>query len=122
MNTNIVKEIAIVAALAVLALLLANPMNFWMPKMGEALLTALVVLVVAAFATLYWREQAHDEREALLRARSGRIAFLLGSVVLTVGIVVEFVTMEYANPWLLGALVAMVAAKAWANIYGDQHL
>lgn len=122
MNTNIIKEVGIVVTLCVLALLLANPMHFWMPKMGAALLTALVVLAVAAFATLYWREQATDEREMQLRARSGRIAFLLGSVVLTLGIVIEFITMEYANPWLLGALVAMVAGKAWANIYSDRNL
>lgn len=122
MNTNLLKEGGIVLVLGALVVLVANPTGMWMPMVGEALLVGAIVVVVALFATLYWREQAHDERETQLYARSGRIAFMIGSLVLTLGIVIEFVSMHYANPWLLGALFAMVAAKACANMYNDYYL
>jgi len=119
MNTNTLKELAIVAVLIVLSVLVANPTKMWMPMLGEALLVAGIVLAVGIFATLYWREHASDEREAQLRMQADRIAFLLGSVVLVAGIVFEFITMHYANPWLLGALCIMVAAKSFTNVYNN---
>jgi hypothetical protein len=62
------------------------------------------------FAALIWREKPADEREILLSQKAGRIAFLVGTSVLVIGIVYEELH-HSLDPWLIYALVFMILGK-----------
>jgi hypothetical protein len=118
MIKSIAIELLIVATVGVLAFLTLSPVV--MP-MGVFLTTLLALTVLFGFfATYLWREQGGDEREEVLRYRADRTAFLAGSSILLVAIIVEGIMMHMTDPWVLGAFAAMILAKAVAHIY-NQH-
>ena len=69
-----------------IAVLLLNPMDFWMPSMAHMTVLAVGAAAFGAFAIFVLRERAEDERDEVHRALAGRAAFLAGSGVLILGI------------------------------------
>ena len=80
-----------------------------------------LLIVFAFFASYVLREDAYDEREGVHRMYAGRSAFLVGALVIIIGLAVETWT-ETVDPWLVLALVAMVLAKIGARLYSDRNL
>ena len=78
-----------------------------------------VMIVFVLFATMIWKERARDEREVVHRMIAARAGFLVGSGVLVLGIAVQSFA-HSVNGWLVGALVAMVVAKAIGRIYSER--
>jgi len=116
MKHNFLSEITVAAVLVVIAILLVNPFMVWMP--GAMLMAAVVALAVVffVFAGLVWRESSGDEREDLHKLVAGRTAFLVGTGILTLGIIVQ--SMNHAiDPWLVAALTFMVVTKIAARAY-----
>lgn len=110
----------VAVVLVVLAVVLVNPAGWYMSGGVAMLVLALVVAAGCAWGIFVMREGAADEREEAHRALAGRAAFLAGGAVLLLGIVLE----EFAHaldPWLVGALVAMVAAKWVARLWSDSR-
>ena len=108
---------AIVIALGILIL---NPMHFWMPTMMHMAVLAAAVIAFGAFSVFVLRERGGDEREEMHRMFSGRTGFLVGGGVLLAGIVAESMS-ETLDPWLVGALLAMILAKLGAHIYSSWY-
>lgn len=104
--------------LVVLSILLINPLHFWMPDTLTMSLTAGVVVVFTLFAVFVWKERSRDEREQLHLMLAGRIAFLVGTGVLVVGIAFQSLS-HTIDPWLVTALVLMVLAKVIGLLYGQ---
>jgi hypothetical protein len=75
------------------------------------------VVFFIAFATFLWKEKSGDEREEFHRLFADRIAYLIGSGVLLLGIVIGELA-HALDSWLVFALAAMVLAKVFALIYG----
>jgi hypothetical protein len=119
MKNNLV-EIILATATAAIAFLVVDPLGWWMPGMLAMLLLAALFVLVCAFAVFVLRERTGDEREVAHRAAAGRAAFLAGSAVLLVGIIAEDLA-HALDPWLVWALIAMVAAKAVSRIYNDER-
>jgi hypothetical protein len=95
---------------------LADLLPFWMPNMGEmfALTCASGLLIVWAGFVMF--EKAGDERETSHRMHAGRVAYLSGLAVLTVGLVVQ--GFQHAiDPWIAFALSAMVLSKLVARTW-----
>ena len=118
MKNNLIKEIIISLILIVLTVLLLNPFHFWMPEMVVMFMLVLTLVVFAIFALFVLHERAEDEREVAHRMLSGRVAFLVGSALLTLGIIVEGLG-HRVDAWLVITLVAMVLSKIVSRIYGD---
>lgn len=118
---NNLKETIVGAVLLVLAVLLLNPLNFWMPDMMLVGMLGLTLGAFALFAGFVLREKVQDERELAHRMLAGRVAFLVGSALLTLGIVVQ-ATRHEVDPWLVIALVAMVLSKLVVRIYSDSKM
>ena len=118
MKNNFVKEVTIALILIVLTILLLNPFHFWMPEMMVMVMLVLTFVVFALYAIFIMQEKAQDEREIAHRMLSGRVAFLTGSTLLTVGILVQALS-HSVDAWLVITLVAMVLSKIVARIYGD---
>ena len=119
MKNNSHKEIGISAVLIVLALFVLNPFNFWMPTMAHMIMLALLLVVFAVFAIFLYREKPDDERDVLHAMNSGRVAFFVGSALLTLGIVVQSLQGP-VDIWLVATLVGMVLSKLLSRIYSDK--
>lgn len=117
MKNSFVSEILISCILLILAVLLLNPFNLWMPQ--EAYMGMIVALAVffILFASFIWREKSADEREVLHRNLSGRWAYLAGTTVMVTGVVVQ--SLRHAlDFWLVVSLVAMILGKVTGLVYG----
>lgn len=120
MKNNYLKEVIVSLALVVVATLLVNPFMLWMPSALEMTVIAVFAIIFFAFASLVWKESSGDEREDLHKLMAGRIAYLTGSTVIVIGIVVEGLR-HWIDPWLVTALTAMVLAKIIALVYRDRN-
>ena len=81
-------------------------------------MTCLAILFVAfvLFAIFVWKEKAADEREQVHRMLAGRVAFLTGSSILVLGIIVQEMQGKL-DKWLVYSLVGMIVAKVVALKY-----
>jgi len=114
------KAIELITALGtlVLALLVLNPFDFFMPTMLAMSFLAALFILFALFAAFVLRERPADEREEQHRARSGRAAFLTGAFVLVAAIIAQHLY-GAPDPWLTLALCAMILAKLIAGAWSD---
>jgi drug/metabolite transporter (DMT)-like permease len=119
MNDNRWLEYVILVALVGVALVLLDPMHWWMPSMVQMAALAGLVAVFAVLAAILVRDSARDEREQQLRSSSGRVGFLVGAGVLVIAIVWQGF-LDMLDPWLVYALVAMVCGKIVARVYAEQ--
>lgn len=120
MKNNFV-HIFLAVVLVVLLVLLTDPFMFWMPSMVGMTVLFIAVIVLGIWTGFILKEEARDEREAAHRMSSGRIAYLAGLAVLTVGLVVQGFQ-HHVDPWVAGALGVMVVSKLIARIYlNDKH-
>jgi hypothetical protein len=113
-------QYAVAISLTVMLVALADLLPFWMPDMGEmlALTVASVLLIVWAGFVMF--EKAVDEREVTHRMHAGRVAYLAGLAVLTLGLVVQGFA-HAIDPWIAGALVTMVLSKLGARMWLERR-
>ncbi len=115
------KEILASCVLVGLVVLILNPFHFWMPMPLHMMVLGATIAAFGVVAGFVVRERAGDERDIAHRMRAGRVAFLAGTAVLIVGIVVQSFTHE-VDSWLVGALTIMVVTKMLARVYEDRYL
>ena len=117
MKNNFLQETIVSLIIIALLVLLLNPFSFWMPN---ALLIVMVLALLVSFAifvSFIWRENTQDEREEIHRSLAGRIAFLTGSGVLVLAIIVQCFQ-HNLDIWLVITLVSMILAKIAGLVYG----
>ena len=112
-------EIVVSLVFIILVVLKLDPFRWTMPDQIEMIVLALVVAAYAVYAGLFFRERAHDEREAYHLYVASRIAYLAGVGFLVVALVVQSFA-HHLDPWLVGGLTAMVLVKMitlmWARL------
>jgi uncharacterized membrane protein YdjX (TVP38/TMEM64 family) len=87
-----------------------------MPSELVMMLTFILVVCFILFTVFVFREKAVDEREVLHQYIANRYAYLLGSGVLVLAIVVQ--EMQHSlDPWTVIALAVMVFAKILGLVY-----
>lgn len=117
MNNNR-KEITVAAILIILLIVLLNPGDILMPTMTQMAIMASATVVFAVFIVLIWRERGGDERDQFHRLFADRVGFLVGSVTLMIGIIIQ--SFQHSlDPWLPIVLGALVIGKVVALIYGN---
>ncbi|NCN07825.1 hypothetical protein GW933_04040 [Candidatus Falkowbacteria bacterium] len=116
MKNKLILEIFIALVLVVLLVFCLNPFNLWMPDMIVTIMAMSLIVVFSIFSVFIWQEQAGDERELFHRMLAGRIAYLVGSSVLVLGIIVQSFKHQ-VDIWLVVTLVFMILAKIFGNIY-----
>lgn len=119
MKNNSLKEVGISVLLVVVAFFVLNPFDFWMPTMAHMVMLALLLVVFAVFSIFLYREKPGDERDVLHTLNSGRVAFMVGSTFLTLGIVVQALE-DSVDAWLVVTLIGMVVSKLLSRIYSDK--
>ncbi|MEK7106031.1 MAG: hypothetical protein AAB895_01575 [Patescibacteria group bacterium] len=118
---NNLKETIVTIALIAIAILLLNPFHFWMPDMMVMAMLACSLVIFGIFASFILREKSVDEREAQHKSLAGRNAFLVGSGILMLGIVVQGYT-HTVDQWLIVALIGMVIVKIITRHWSDKNL
>lgn len=121
MKNKITKEVVVSLVLVGLAILLLDPFGFLMPDM---LLMAVLLIALLSFgilASFVLKEEAFDERDGVNRSLAGRNAFLAGSAVLMLGIVVQGY-FHSVSSWLVVALVVMIIVKIGTRLWLDRNL
>jgi hypothetical protein len=118
---GMIREIIVTAALVVIAILLLNPLHFWMPDIMVMSMLAAALGLFGIFASFILRESMIDERDGQHRTLAGRNAFLAGSGVLTLGIVIQGYA-HTVDPWLVIALIVMIIVKIGTRMWSDKNL
>ena len=111
-------HIIVAGVLAFFLLALADLVPFWMPMMGEMTALLLVVILLLVWAGFVLQENAHDEREVLLKMKAGRVAYLSGLGVLMLALVVQGMN-HTIDPWIAVALAVMVVTKLFTRLYEE---
>ncbi len=117
MNKNYL-HIIVAGVLAFFLLALADLIPFWMPMMGEMIALLIVSILMLTWVGFVMKEVAHDEREVLLKMKSGRIAYLSGLGVLMLALIVQGFA-HAIDPWIAIALAVMVLSKLFARLYEE---
>jgi hypothetical protein len=117
MKNNFIQEMFISVAIIVLLVLFINPFHFWMPNTILIMLMGGLIVAFTLFASFVWKEHVQDEREDLHKLIAGRLAFLAGTGVLVIGIIVQSFKHEL-DFWLALTLGTMIIAKAIGIVYG----
>ncbi len=118
---NNLKEFIVTFGLVITAVLLLNPFHFWMPSMLLMSILAVILVLFGIFTSFVLREKITDERDAQHRTLAGRSAFLAGSAVLILGIIVQGYR-EAVDGWLVVTLIVMVVTKMSVRIWSDRNL
>ena len=82
---------------------------------------ASILALFGLLAGLILREKSRDERDDMHKGLAGRNAFLVGSFVIVIGIVIQGY-MHKVDPWLVLALTAMIITKVTTRIWTDKNL
>ena len=118
---NNLLETLVTVCLIVLAVLLLNPFHFWMPDMMLIVMLVTTLGLFGIFASFILREKIVDERDSQHRTLAGRNAFLAGSGVLTLAIVVQGYVAS-VDPWLVVTLITMIIVKIATRRWSDKNL
>ncbi len=118
---NNIKEISVSVVLIVLLVLILNPFNFLMLSMTHMIVIALLVASFGIFASFILNEGTGDERDSAHRMFADRVAFLSGSAIIILAIIIQGLA-DAIDVWLVVAIVVMVVAKIVARFYGEEYL
>jgi len=89
-----------------------------MPQSFEMALPIFLIVAFLVFSSLFWKERSKDERENLHRLNAGRISFMIGSAILTLGIIIQSLA-HNVDPWLVITLSSMILAKVASRIHSQ---
>ena len=113
MKNKITSSLFAVVLVALLGLL-HDPFMYWMPTAAQTLVLTCAVVLAIMWGVFVLREESRDEREAMLRMRAGRLAYLSGIGVLTLALAVQGI-MHQIDPWVTIALGVMVVTKIFGR-------
>ena len=119
-KNRFIFEMVSAGVLLLSAVLLVNPLQLWMPTMLHMIMLAVVVAAFGVLAVFVVFERVVDERDYAHRSLAGRAAFLVGSAILLMGIVVQTFA-HTLDPWLVVALLGMVVAKIGARMWSSSN-
>lgn len=120
MKGIIKSEIIISAILILLLFVFINPMDLLMPPPFLTMLVVLFVAIFALFVVAVWKEKPRDEREGFLAMYAARIAYIVGAVVLAIGIILQSFSHDL-DPWLVYGLSAMIFGKTVGLLYSQSR-
>jgi FtsH-binding integral membrane protein len=117
---KLVSDTVLILGLVVLSVLAMAPKSILMPSSIQMLILGIVLGLISMFLVLFWREKPTDEREAHNQAEASRFAYIVGSSVLIISLVIQSIehTVDSAVPL---ALLAMIVTKLIVQNYKDNN-
>lgn len=120
MNHNFIHGV-MAATLAVLLVLLTDPFMYFMPPMAALVTLFLIVLIIGTWTGSIIREVPGDERAIMHRMQAGKVAYLSGTILLTIVVVYQGIFHHMVDTEVALVLGVMVTAKIIAQAYLDTH-
>lgn len=114
-----IKEVIVIAVVCIVFFLLLNPFGWWMPSMMLAGLLIIALVVFGLFAVFVVKEKARDERESHHKVVAGRTAFIAGTSVLAIAMILQSLH-HHVDPWLFVTFLVMIVAKLATRSYIDR--
>jgi cobalamin synthase len=111
-------DFALIGGLGIMSLAAIAPETLIMSTNIQMVLLGVVLVLVAGFLSLLWRENPEDEREVYNQASASRAAYIVGAVVLMIAVLVESIN-HVLDPALPIVLLAMVATKTLVQGHKD---
>ena len=109
-------EYFVVGLIVLILFTFLNPIKILMPESVNTMLILGLILSFTVFAAIVFKEKASDERELSHIHIAGRISYIAGTLVLTLGVVYQAFNHEI-DSWLLLGLFVMVLSKLITRIY-----
>ncbi len=116
MKNKFVWEILLSSIIITFLIALLNPFDYGMPPPVQITMTISLIVLFLIFIGFVWQEKAQDEREQLHRFIANRFAYITGTSLLVLGIVIQS-TRHIVDIWLVATLIAMIIAKLAGVIY-----
>ncbi len=110
------SEIIVALVLVIILFVKADPFHWLMPDAVQMIVLCVLAAVFALYAGLIFREKPADERESLHLYKASRIAYLAGTIALTVVIVVQDI-LHQLDIWLVAVLGVMIVTKLVVLLY-----
>ncbi len=113
------QELVLSLALIVVIIGFLPPLqSWWMTSSFMPSVLFLLAIIFILFSIFIWKERAFDERELAHRNFASRLGYLTGSSVLVIGIIYETLNHRF-DPWLVLALIIMIAVKVATRVYSS---
>lgn len=103
-------DLVLILILALLSFIALAPEKIVMPNNLQMLFVTITLALIASFLVLFWRENPRDEREANNQAAASRMAYIVGTIVLIVAMLLQNLD-HHPDPTEPVALLAMIATK-----------
>ncbi|MDH5533895.1 MAG: hypothetical protein OEX81_05740 [Candidatus Pacebacteria bacterium] len=113
---SFIKEISISVVLIIILISFLQVSQLIMPMSVEFSLIVFLIILFLAYTTTIWKEIPRDEREEQHQLKAGRMSFLIGAGILTMGAIYQLSQHE-VDPWLISALIIMILVKVISRIY-----
>ena len=110
------KQFLTSLAVAFLVIVSVDPLGWYYSYMTSFTIVALLAVAFVAFQVLIWKEAPRDEREEDHEKKAGKVAYMLGTIVLLVGLVVQIFQHD-VDLWLVAALLVMILGKMISCLY-----
>ena len=111
-------DLILLLGLATLCALAIAPKTFVMPTSAQMLILTVVLVFMAAFLVLLWRESPRDEREAGNQTSASRSAYIVGTIVLIIALIIQSLKHQIDSAVPI-ALLAMIATKVFIQRMKD---
>ncbi len=103
-------DVILLLSLTIVSALAVAPKKFVMPNSVQMLILTILLVLIATFLLLLWRENPDDEREADNQANASRSAYVVGAIVLIVALLSQSLKHQIDSAIPI-ALLAMIATK-----------
>jgi len=114
------KEILTALGLVVILTFLMDPMGMYYHNMTVVFSITILILLFVSFSIFVWKDKPADEREEVHQSFAGRVAFLSGTALMIIGVVVQ--SFNHAiDFWLVLALIVMIISKLIALRYSERN-
>ncbi|HVT01602.1 MAG TPA: hypothetical protein VHE53_05260 [Patescibacteria group bacterium] len=114
------SELAVSIIFILLLIFFLNPFHILMPDPMLTLMIVVLLVLFGIFASFVFQENVHDERESLHRFIAARFAYLIGTGVLVIGIIIQSLS-HNVDIFLVITLILMVLAKVAGFIYAKNR-
>ena len=111
-------DVILLISLATVSALAIAPKTFVMPTSAQMLILTVVLVFIAAFLVLLWRENPRDEREAGNQSSASRSAYIVGAIVLIIALIIQSLKHQIDSAVPI-ALLAMIATKVFIQRMKD---
>lgn len=118
MHTKIILPVVVLA----LSIAFLDPFMVLMPVSVVYICLGLLLIAVLSYSLLVWQETVQDEREHFIRAHVGRMSYIAGVLLLTVGIIYQVLILHDVDPFLVITLTGMTIVKYAGSAYAQNKL